>query len=102
MLKQFNGFKAKEMSLAQKNQYLRRYAFSNCTSVKYFYRKPSILKYEAEEKLLVKMSNAGGHGYKILGGNCSQFSAGYIVSDKEGVYLVVETAYNTFYTDLER
>lgn len=81
---------------------MRRYAFSNCTSVKYFYRKPSIWKYEAEEKLLVKMGKANGHGYKILGGNCTQFSAGYIVSDKDGVYLVVETAYNTFYTDLER
>lgn len=102
MLKQFNGFKAKEMTLAQKNQYLRRYAFSNCRSVKYFYRNPSILKCDAEEKLLAKMSKAHGHGYKILGGNCSQFSAGYIVSDKNGVYLVVETAYNTFYTDLER
>lgn len=101
-MKQFNGFKAKEMTLAQKNQYLRRYAFSNCTSVKYFYRNPSILKCDAEEKLLFKMSSAHGHGYKILGGNCSQFSAGYIVSDKQGVYLVVETAYNTFYTDLER
>ena len=102
MMKQFNGFKAKEMTLAQKNQYLRRYAFSQWDTVRKFYKAPSPAKQLAEEYVLIRMNKANGHGYKILGGNRFGFSAGYIVGDNMGVYLIAETQFGIYYTDLER
>ena len=101
-MKKINGILAKEMTQAQKSQYVRRYALSQWYSVRKFYKAPSPAKQLAEEYILIRMNKANGYGYKILGGNTFGFSAGYIVGDNMGVYLIAETQFGIYYTDIER
>lgn len=101
-MKQFKGFNAKEMTQAQRNEYIKRYYMSDCDTIRKFYRTPSNAKLMSEDFIKIRMSKANGHDYRILGGNDWEFSAGYIVGDETGVYLIVETHYNIYYVELER
>ena len=101
-MKQFNGFKAKEMTTAQAREYIRRYNNSTCYSVENAYKNPSPAKCLAEEYIKIRMNKAGAFHYRILGANCMEFSAGYMMGDEKGVYLIVETHYNIYYVELER
>ena len=101
-MKKFNGFTAKEMTQAQRNEYIRRYYNSDCDTIRKFYKMPSNAKLMSEDFIKIRMLKANGHDYKILGGNCFEFSAGYIVGDETGVYLIVETHFNIYYVELER
>lgn len=74
--------------------YLYRYEHAKATSVKQFYKQPSIAKIEAEKECLCRMWREHGEDYKILGGNASIFTAawrtaeGLRVETRENSYLV--------------
>lgn len=72
--------------------YIRAYNNSKFECIDQFYKRPSHDKYAAEKDCISRMHLAGGYGFRILGGNCSVFTAGYMTA----AGLVVETVYNTY------
>lgn len=56
------------------------------------YERPSCAKIEADRKIRHEMIDAGGYGYRIIGGNSSTFSCAY----KVGTTLIYHTAYNKY------
>lgn len=74
------------------------YNRADYTSVEQFYSRPSNNKIYAENKCLERMRELNGHGYRILGGNSSFFTCGYMSEDDSILY--IETHCNTFEIEL--
>ena len=67
----------KKTLLLRYTQYLK----SNFTSVFGFYEKPSSEKYNAERKIKDTISNTSGaylKSYRVIGGSCHRFTAGWL------------------------
>lgn len=79
-------------------KYIKEYNDSTCYSVEYFYNRPSINKIRIEEDIKEKMRVLGGYGYKVLCGNSSFFTCGYLTAS--GHTLNIETPGNTFIIEL--
>ena len=78
--------------------FIHSYFNSNCYSVDTFYSNPSYTKRQIEKELLEKMQSLNGSGYKILGGNTSFFTCGYMVNGER--VLIIETVGNTYRIEL--
>lgn len=61
-----------------------------------FYDKPSHKKIRAEYFIKEKMSKCGGSGYRIIGGNCHQFTCGWTYKKDNKNYFVFETRCNAY------
>ena len=88
------------MKLTKERQkgYVARYLESNCQSVSQFYKTGgSAEKLRDEQRIIEYMKNVGGYGYKIIGGNCFHFTAGWMLNDKNGkTWLYIETHCRTY------
>lgn len=73
-----------------------RYNESKYTSVNEFYKKPSYYKEKAEYLILENMKKVNGYGYKVVGGNCSHFTAGWLYDENDKLIFVYETYANTY------
>lgn len=76
------------------SNWIGSYNRANYYSVEDFYKNPSCNKIRAERYCLDRMNEINGHGYRILGGNSSFFTCGYMSQDNKTLY--IETACNTF------
>ena len=79
---------------ARAENWIHAYNRANCYSVESFYKNPSSCKIRAERECLARMNEIDGYGYKVLGGNSSFFTCGYM--SKDGKTLYIETACNTY------
>lgn len=79
-------------------QWIRAYNNSNYYNIESFYTRPSYNKIRIEQGLKEKMCSIRGHGYRVLSGNSSFFTCGYLSSDKKHLY--IETFANTFEIEL--
>lgn len=70
------------------------YNRADYTSVEQFYSRPSYNKIRAENYCLDHMREVNGYGYRVLGGNSSFFTCGYLSEDGNTLY--IETHCNTF------
>lgn len=69
--------------------------FRSCYySIDDFYNRPSYNKIRVEKECINRMLSINGKGYKVLGGNSSFFTCGYLSEDEKTLY--IETACNTF------
>ena len=78
--------------------WIKTYFNSSCFSVLDFYSKPSSSKIRIEQKIKNKMIENNCIDYRVLSGNSSFFTCGYM--DKNENILYIETAYNTYEIDL--
>ena len=70
------------------------YERSDTDSVRSAYRtRPSIYKEQAEQAIINRMQEEGGHGYRILSHNTFGFTCGYLLDDNT---LIVDTKDNTY------
>ena len=79
-------------------RYIRQYEKSTCHSVESFYGRPSYNKIRAEEKIHDRMSTENCIGYRVLGGNSSYFTVGYMSKDRKKLY--IETYCNIYEIDI--
>lgn len=86
------------MTKQQLKQAYNRYEASDYCTVDDFYKKPSYYKQRAEYLIQEKMKKVNGFGYKVVGGNCMFFTAGWYYINKENgnVIFVYETYANTY------
>ena len=83
----------------QAQHFISAYNRAEYTTVNSFYKNPSYEKIRAEQKIFERMSHNGGYGYRILGGNCMMFTAGYTIENGDKKGLIIETAYNTYFIE---
>ena len=76
----------------QAERYINAYNRSNIYNLNQAYGKPSTEKTRADYSCRMMMQKEGGHGYKIISYNTSQFSVAWIA----GNALRIETACNSF------
>lgn len=74
--------------------WIRAYNNSSYYSIDDFYKSCSSAKYRAEDDCKKRMLSIHGYGYKVLGGNSSFFTCGYLSEDGNTLY--IETQCNTF------
>ena len=74
--------------------WIKEYKNSFCRSVKNFYGKCSSAKVEAENTIKKRIMANNCRNYKVLNGNCSRFTCGYLSSDDKTLF--IETASNIF------
>lgn len=67
-------------------KYYDKYMQTSTTSVKQYYKCPSKVKQNIEERILDEMKSLRGCGYKILGGNAQRFIAAFMVDKILYVY----------------
>lgn len=72
--------------------YINAYNRSSIFDIREAYANPSTEKTRADYSCRMMMENEGGHGYKIIGYNCSFFTVAWIAGNS----LRIETAYNSF------
>lgn len=72
------------------------YNESKYTRVNEFYKKPSYYKERAEYLIKQKMQKVNGYGYKVVGGNCMFFTAGWLYDENDKTIFVYETYANTY------
>ena len=72
--------------------YINAYNSSDIYSLNQAYGKPSTEKTRADYNCRMMMQSEGGHGYKIIGYNCSFFTVAWIAGNS----LRIETAANSF------
>lgn len=70
------------------------YFRSTYASIDEFYNRASYNKVRAEKECINRMLEVNGKGYRVLGGNSSFFTCGYLSNDGKTLY--IETACNTF------
>lgn len=75
-------------------RWIDSYFKSHYFGIEQFYKNPSCNKVRAERDCINRMLSINGTGYKVLGGNSSFFTCGYM--DKVQNTLYIETACNTF------
>ena len=78
-------------------KWINEYKNSFCTSVSNFYNNCSSAKIRAENMCKNRMLENNCHGYKVLNGNYSHFTCGYISHNKT---LYIETASNIYEIEL--
>ena len=76
----------------QAERYINAYNCSSIFTLREAYANPSTAKTRADYNCRMMMESEGGHGYKIIGYNCSFFTVAWIA----GNALRVETACNSF------
>ena len=76
----------------QAERYINEYNRSSIFDIYEAYAKPSTDKTRADYNCRMMMQSEGGHGYKIIGYNCSFFTVAWIA----GNALRIETAANSF------
>ncbi len=84
---------------ARAEGWINHYFNSDYYSVEQFYNRPSYNKIRAENGCINRMNSINGKGYKVLGGNSSFFTCGYMNETRDILY--IETAYNIFEIDLK-
>lgn len=72
--------------------YVNAYKRSSIFTLREAYANPSTAKTRADYNCRMMMQSEGGHGYKIIGYNCSFFTVAWIAGDA----LRIETACNSF------
>ena len=72
--------------------WIEAYTRASKTSVYEFYKCPSSRKIQAEAIIKNRMLENNGSNYKIMGGNCSFFTCGYMTDSK----LVVFTGFDRY------
>lgn len=72
------------------------YKFAKYRSIQELYAKPSFYKTRAEALIIQEMHNQGGADYRVIGGNCHQFSCAYLVCKDWDYYLIYHTASNIY------
>lgn len=77
-------------------EWINAYERASKNSVYEFYRCPSNRKIQAEAIIRQCMQKEGGSNYKIMGGNSSFFTCGYMASNK----LVVFTGFDRYEINL--
>lgn len=87
-IKELRGKRA-EMAIRNYNRNIDNIRYS---AVTIFYKSCSDLKRRAERNILYEMSDNGGYGYCILGGNSMTFSCAY----RCGEWLVYHTYANVY------
>ena len=75
-------------------KWIKEYINSFCISVKTFYGKCSSAKVEVENTIKKRITANNCHNYKVLNGNCSHFTCGYMSSDYKTLF--IETASNIY------
>lgn len=83
---------------AKAEGWIRGYFNSHFYGVEQFYNRPSYNKIRAERDCIDRMNSINGRGYKVLGGNSSFFTCGYLSEDENTLY--IETHCNIFEIDL--
>ena len=78
--------------------YKKLYRMADCSSVDYFYNRPSSTKRAIEKTIREKMIDNDCINYRVLGGNSSFFTCGYTSRDCKKLY--IETQCNTFEIEL--
>ena len=101
-MKKFIGFEAREMTPQQAIKFIRMYERSKDYSIENVYKIPSYAKCWLENDIRERMKGVHGFGYRVLFYNTLEFSAGYIVEDISGLYLIVESYKGIYYYRLER
>lgn len=76
----------------QAERYINAYNRSSMYDLQDAYANPSTAKTNADYSCRMMMQSEGGHGYKIIGYNCSFFTVAWIARGA----LRIETAYNSF------
>ena len=76
----------------QAKHYINAYNRSEIYNIYQAYEKPSTRKTRIDYNCRMMMQSEGGHGYKIIGYNCSFFTVAWIA----GKDLRIETACNSF------
>ena len=79
---------------ARAESWVKNYFNSSYYGVEQFYNRPSYNKIRAEKECINRMLEVNGKGYKVLGGNSSFFTCGYLSDDEKTLY--IETHCNTF------
>ena len=79
-------------------KWIKEYKNSFCSSVKTFYDKCSSAKVEVENTIKKRITANNCHSYKVLNGNCSHFTCGYMSRDNKTLF--IETASNFFEIEL--
>ena len=79
-------------------KWVNDYKNSFCNSVNNFYNNCSSAKVQAEIACKNRMLENNCHDYKVLNGNCSHFTCGYISHNNKTLY--IETASNIFEIEL--
>ena len=79
---------------ARAENWVNSYFNSSYYGVEQFYNRPSYNKIRAERECINRMLEVKGEGYRVLGGNSSFFTCGYLSNDSKILY--IETACNTF------
>ena len=83
---------------ARAENWIKGYFNSHYFTIKQFYGRFSSRKGYAERDCIDRMNSINGKGYKVLGGNSSFFTCGYLSNDENTLY--IETHCNTFEIDL--
>lgn len=76
------------------SNWINGYFNSHYFGIEQFYNNPSCNKVRAERDCINRMIAINGTGYKVLGGNSSFFTCGYM--DKSENTLYIETFGNTY------
>lgn len=79
--------------------YIKQYEKSTCHSVQSFYVRPSYNKIRAETKIRDRMTQENCIDYRVLGGNSSYFTVGYMSNDRKKLY--IETYCNIYEIDID-
>ena len=79
-------------------KWVKEYKNSFCSSVKTFYGKCSDTKVEAEKTIKKRIMANNCRNYKVLNGNCSYFTCGYMSRDDKTLF--IETVSNIFEIEL--
>lgn len=79
-------------------KWIKEYKNSFCNSVNNFYGKCSSTKVEVENTIKKRIMANNCHGYRVLGGNCSYFTCGYMSMNNKTLF--IETASNIFEIEL--
>ena len=81
-------------------RWIDSYNRADYCSVESFYNRPSYNKIRAENECIDRMNSINGHRYRyrVLGGNSSFFTCGYLSEDSKTLY--IETACRTYEIEL--
>lgn len=78
--------------------WIKEFNNSICYSVTDFYGRCSTEKINAEKQIQKRMIENNCYDFRIINGNCSYFTCGYMSKDNKVLY--IETAYNIFSIEL--
>ena len=82
----------KTQNTKKEKNLIDNYFSAKMHSINELYKNASIYKHRAERLILDEMKVSGGFDYKVIGGNCMQFSCGYLLGNDDGIHLIYHTA----------